>query len=180
MHFYLPFNFFNSFSIFFLLQKQHFASLERIGVPPKEEKCHFSFFLIKRHFCMYFYVPFNFFNSFSIFLSLQKQHFASLERIGVPPKEKKGHFSFFLIKRHFCIYFYLPFHFFKLFFNFPFIAKAAICKSRAHRGTPRGGKMSHLFFSNKTAFLQVFLRAISFFQSLFQFYFHCKSSILQV
>ena len=48
------------------------------------------------------------------------------------------------------MYFYVPFHFFKLFFNFPFVAKAAFCKSRASRGTPRGGKMSHLFFSNKT------------------------------
>ena len=53
--------------------------------------------------------------------------------------------------------------FFKLFFNFLSVTKAAFCKSRAHRGTPKGGKMSLLFLSDKTAFLHVFLRAISFF-----------------
>ena len=113
-------------------------------------------------FACIFMCHFIFLNSFSIFLSLQKQHFASLEHIGVPPKEEKCHFSFFLIKRHFCMYFYVPFHFFKLFFNFIFVAKAAFCKSRAHRGTPKGGKMSLPFLSDKMAFLHVFLRAISF------------------
>ena len=50
------------------------------------------------------------------------------------------------------MYFYVPNNFFKVFFNFASIAKAASCKSRAHRGTPKGGKMSLLFFSNETAF----------------------------
>ena len=122
----------------------------------------------------------SFFKLFSIFLSLQKQHFASLERIRGTPKEEKCHISFFLIKRHFCMYFYVPFQFLKLFFNFPFVAKAAFCKSRAHRGTPKGGKMSLPFLSDKMAFLHVFLRAISVFKTLFQFSFRCKSSILQV
>ena len=64
--------------------------------------------------------------------------------------------------------------------NLTSVPKAAFCKSRAHRGTPKGGKMSLFFLSNKTAFFHVILHAISFFQSLFQFYFRCKSSILQV
>ena len=58
-------SFFQSFSILLPLQKQHFASLERIGVPQKEEKCHFSFSLMKQHFFMHFYVPFLFSNSLS-------------------------------------------------------------------------------------------------------------------
>ena len=47
-------------------------------------------------------------------------------------------------------------------------------------GTPKGGKISVPFFLNQMAFLHVFLRAVSFFQSLLQFCFRCKSSILQV
>ena len=149
------FIFLNSFSIFLSLQKQHFASLERIGVPQKEGKCHLSFFLIKLYFACIFMCHFIFLNSFSIFLSLQKQHFASLERMGVPQKERKCHLSYFLIKLYFCMYFYVPFHFFKLFFNFPFVAKAAFCKSKAHGGTPKGGKISVPFFLNQMAFLHV-------------------------
>ena len=78
----------------------------------------------------------SFFQSFSILLPLRKQHFASLERIGVPPKEEKCQFSFSKMKRHFFIHFYLPFNFFKVFFNFASVTKAAFCKWRAHRGTP--------------------------------------------
>ena len=65
------------------------------------------------------------------------------------------------------MYFYVPFYFFKVFFNFAFAAKAAFCKSSAHLGTPKGDKMSLLFFSNETAIFHAFLRAISFFQSAF-------------
>ena len=45
---------------------------------------------------------------------------------------------------------------------------------------PKGLKMLVPFFLNQAAFFHVFLRAILFFQSLFQFCFCCKSSILQV
>ena len=99
-------NFF-SLQFSFPLQKQHFASLERIGVPPKEEKCHFSFFLIKRHFCMYFYVPFHFlklfFNSTSVAKAAfcKSRHLFFCNRIGVPQEEEKCHISFSLIRRHF-------------------------------------------------------------------------------
>ena len=129
---------------------------------------------------MYFYIPFLFFKVFFNFPFLAKAAFCKSRGQWVPQEEEKSHISFSLIRRHFCMYFYMPFLFFKVFFNFPFLAKAAFCKSRAHRGTLGGGKMSHLFFSNKTAFFHVFLHAISFFQSLFQFSFPCKSSILQV
>ena len=180
MYFYVPFHFLNSFSILLPLQKQDFASLECIRVPQKEKKRPLLFFSIETAFLHVFLRAISFFKVFFNFPLLQKQHFASLGRIGVPQKEEKCHFSFFLIKRHFCMYFYVPFYFFKLFFNFPFAAKAAFFKSRAHRGTPKGGKMSVPFFLNQMEFLHVFLQAISFFQSLFQFCFHCKSSILQV
>ena len=36
-------SFFQSLSILPPFQKQHFARLKRIGVLPKEEKCHFFF-----------------------------------------------------------------------------------------------------------------------------------------
>ena len=49
---------------------------------------------------------------------------------------------------------------FSVFFNFASVAKAAICKSRVHRGTPKGGNMSVPFYLNEMAFLHVFLRAI--------------------
>ena len=78
------------------------------------------------------------------------------------------------------MHFYVPFHFFQLPFDFVCRPKAAFRKAKVHRGTPKGGEMSVPFFSNETAFLHVFLRAILFFQSLFQFCFRCKSSILQV
>ena len=67
--------------------------------------------------------------------------------------------------------------FFKAFFNFASVAKAAFCKSKAHRGTPKGGKMSLLFFSNEKAFFHAFLHAISFFPTLFGYCLPSKSSI---
>ena len=96
------------------------------------------------------------------------------------------------------MYFYVPFSFFKVHFNFVFLAKAAFCKDRAHRGSPKRRKNdSHSnckakvrypqrrknnssFFLESNGIFYVFLRAISFFKSLFQFCFRCKSSILQV
>ena len=97
-------------------------------------------------FFMYFYVPFHFYSkSFSILLQLQKQHFASLKRIGVTQKEEKCHFSFSLIERHFFMHFYVPFHFFKVPFDFVCLPKAAFCKDKAHRGTSKGAKC-HFFF----------------------------------
>ena len=84
------------------------------------------------------------------------------------------------MKRHFFMHFYVLFHFFQLPFDFVCRPKAAFCKAKVHRGTPKGVKMSVPFFLNQMAFLHVFLRAILFFQSLFHFSFRCKSSILQV
>ena len=87
---------------------------------------------------------------------------------------------FSLIERHFFMYLYAPFHFFKVPFDFSAVPKPAFCKAKVHRGTPKGAKMSFLFFFNQMAFFHVFLRAISFFQILFQFCFRCKSTCLQV
>ena len=63
------------------------------------------------------------------------------------------------------MYFYVPFHFFKVPFDFSTVPKAAFCKAKVHRGTPKGAKMSVSAFFNQIAFFHVFLRAISFFQS---------------
>ena len=81
----------------------------------------------------------------------------------------------------FFMYFYVPFNFFKVPFDFSAVPKPAFCKAKVHRGTPKGAKMSFIiFFFNQMAFFHVLLRAILFFQSLFQFCFRCKSSILQL
>ena len=87
---------------------------------------------------------------------------------------------FFLNQMAFLLVFFTCHFIFSVFFDFASVAKPSFCKSRVRRGTPKGGKMSLLFFSNEAAFFDAFLRAISFFQSLFQFCFRCKSSILQV
>ena len=87
---------------------------------------------------------------------------------------------FFSNQMAFFMYFYVLFYFFKVFFNFASVAKAAFCKAKVHRGTPKRGKMSVPFFLNQMPFFHVFLRALSFFQSLFQFCLRCKRSILQV
>ena len=172
--------FFQSFSILLPLQNQHFASLECVRGPQKEEKCQFSFSLMKRHFLMHFYVPFHFFKVFFNFASIAKAAFCKFTVRRVPQKEGKCHFSFSLMKRHFFMHFYVPFHFFKVSLDFACRPKAAFCKPKVHRGTPKGVKMSFPFFLNQIAFLHVFLRAILFFQSLFQFCFRCKCTILQV
>ena len=124
-------------------------------------------------------MPFHFFKVFFNFASVAKAAFFKSRAQRVPQKEEKCHFSFSLMKRHFFMHFYVPFNFFQLLFDFVWRPKAAFCKAKVHRGTPKEGNMSVPFFLNQMAFLQVFFRAISFFQSLFQFCFRCKSSILQ-
>ena len=130
---------------------------------------------------MYFYVPFHFSKVFFNFTSVAKAVFCkSRAHRGTPKEGKRCHFSFSLMKRHFFMHFYVPFHFFQRSFDFVCRPKAAFCKAKVPRGTPIRGKMSIPFFLNQMAFLHVFLRAIPFFQSFFQFCFRCKSSILQV
>ena len=143
--------------IFFLLwgllpfQKQNFARLRRIGVPPKEEKCHFLISLIERHFFMHFYLPFQFFKViFEFFLHFQNQHFARLKGIGVPPKEEKYHFFFCLIKWHFLMLGYLPFQFFKVLFYFCAVPETSIFSRLMRIGVPqKEKKLSLLFFCNR-------------------------------
>ena len=64
-----------SLSIFPQFQDQHFAGQKRIGVPPKEEKCHLFFPSIELHFFMGFYVPFQFFKVPFDFSAVPKQAF---------------------------------------------------------------------------------------------------------
>ena len=66
------------------------------------------------------------------------------------------------------MYFYVPFHFFKVSFDFACLSRGAFCKAKAHRGTTKGGKMSVLFFSNRMAIFHAFLRAISLLFHIFR------------
>ena len=63
---------------------------------------------------------------------------------------------FSLIESHFYMHFYLPFQFFNVPFDFFAVQKPAFCKAKAHRGKPKEGNMSLLFFSNGTAFFYAF------------------------
>ena len=147
---------------------------------PKEAKMSFLFFFNRMAFFHVFLHAISFFfNSLSILPAFQKQHFARIKCIGVPQKEEKCKFFFSLIERHFFMYFYMPFYLFKVPFDFASLSKAAFCKDKAHRATPKGAKMSLLFSLNKRLFLNAFLRAISFFQSPFPFCVCFKSSIFQ-
>ena len=128
---------------------------------------------------MYFYVPFHFFKVPFDFSAVPKPAFCKAKVHRGTPKGGKMSVPFSLMKRHFFMHFYVPFHFFKVFFNFPYVAKATFSKSRGHRGTPKGGKMSLLFFSNETAFFYAFLSAILFFPTPFRFCLPSESSILQ-
>ena len=121
------FVFSKSFSILLAVAKAAFCKSRAHRGTPKGGKMSVPFLSESNGiFSCIFTCHFIFSKSFSILLPLQKQHFASLERIGVPQKEEKCHFSFSLIKRHFFMYFYVPFHFFKLFFNFDFRCKSSI------------------------------------------------------
>ena len=50
------------------------------------------------------------------------------------------------------MHFYVSFHFFNLPFDFVCRPKAAFCKAKVHRGTPKGGKMSVPVSLNQMAF----------------------------
>ena len=76
---------------------------------------------------------------------------------------------FFSNRMAFFMHFYVPFHFFKVLFHFASIPKQAFCKSKTHRGTPKGGKMALLFFCNRMAFFMHFYVPFHFFKVLFHF-----------
>ena len=144
--FYMAFNFFKVTFDFTPFQKQDFARVKRIGVPPKEEKCRLCFSLIEWLFFMHFYVPFHFFKVPFELPPFQNQHFARLKSIGVPPKEEICHFFFSLLEQHFFVHIYLPFHFTKVSFAFPSLPKAPFCRAKMHWGTPKEEKC-HFSFS---------------------------------
>ena len=105
---------------------------------------------------------FIFSKSLLILPPFQNQHFARLKRIEVPPKEEKCHFLISLIKRHFFFHFYMPFHFFKVPFDFASLPKAAFFKAKVHRGSPKGRKMQPCFCSNGMAFFRLYFSKVSF------------------
>ena len=92
------------------------------------------------------------------------------------PKEAKMSLLFSLIERHFYMHFYVPFHFFKVPFDVAFLPRAAFCKAKLHRGTPEGGKMSLLVFSNQRAFFYDFYLPFNFFKVFFNFVCRAKAA----
>ena len=164
MHFYLPFHFSKVSFAFACLPKALFRKAKAHRGTPKEAKMPLLFFsLIEWHFFIHFFTClFIFLKFLSLLPAFQKQHFARIKRIGVPQKKEKVQFFFSLIERHFFMHFYVPFYLFKVPFDFVCLPKAAFCSDKAHRGTPKGGKISVLFYSNRMVFFHVFLRAISF------------------
>ena len=159
----MPFHFFQLFFNFPFVAKAAICKSRAHRGTPKGGKISVPFFLNQMAFLHVFLRAISFFKLFFNFPFVAKAAFCKSRAHRGTPKGGKMSLLFFLIKRHFSMYFYVPFHFFKLFFNFTSVAKAAFCKSRAHRGTPKGGKISVPFFLNQMAFLHVFLRAISFF-----------------
>ena len=179
MYFYEPFHFFKVPFNFACLSKEAFCKAKLHRGTPKEEKCQFVIFLIKWHFFMPFYLPFLFFKLLFEFACLSKAAFCKDKAHRGTAKGEKMSLLFSVFERHFFMYFYVPFHVFKVPFDFACLPKAPFCKSKAHRGTPKGGTMSVLFFSNRTAFFHAFLQAILLFQGPFRFFRSSKTSILQ-
>ena len=111
-----------------------------------------------------------FFHAFLLALSIlplfQKQHFAVIKRIGAPQNISVLFYSNRMVFFH---VFYVPFHLFKVPFDFSAVPNAAFCKAKVQRGTPKEGKRSVFFFSNRMAFFHAFLRAIFFFKVPFIF-----------
>ena len=180
MYFYVPFHFFKLFFNFPFVAKAGFCKSRAHGGTPKGGKISVPFLLNQMAFLHVFLHAIFFFKVFFNFTSVSKPAFCKSRAHRGTLKGGKMSLLFLSDKTAFLHLFLRAISFFKLFFSFPFVAKAAFCKSRAHGGTPKGVKISVPFFLNQMAFLHVFLRAISLFQSLFQFSFRCKSSILQV
>ena len=87
------------------------------------------YFSIETAFFHLFLRAISFFQTSFRFCLPSKSSILHLKCIGVPPKEEKCQFLFFLIKWHFFMYFYVSVHFLQVFFNFASVAKAPVCKS---------------------------------------------------
>ena len=105
---------------------------------------------------MHFYVPFKFFKVPFDFSAVLKAAFCKAKVDRGTPERAKMSFLFFFNQMAFFMYFYMLFHIFQLPFDFPFLPKPAFCKGKVHRDTPKGGKMSVPFFSNRMAFFRYF------------------------
>ena len=126
MHFNVPFQFFKVPFYFPQFQNQHFASKKRIGVPPKEEKCHFFFPLMERDFFMHFYVTFDFFKVPFDFASLPKPAFCKAKVHRRTPKEEKSHFLFSPIEWYFLYVVLRAISFYQSLFRFWLPLKSSI------------------------------------------------------
>ena len=67
------------------------------------------------------------------------------------------------------MHFYVPFHFFKVPFDFASLLKAAFWKSEAHLGTPKGGKCHVFFYFIEWHFFMHFYVPFYFFKVPFDF-----------
>ena len=167
MHFYVPFHFFKLPFDFVCRPKAAYCEAKVRRGTPKGGKMSVPFFLNQMAFFHKFLRAISFFQSFSILLSLQKQHFASLKHIRVPQKEEKNSLLFFSNQTAFFHDFYVPFHFFKVTFDFSAVPKPAFCKAKVLKGTPKGAKMSFLFsLIEWQFFLCIFMCHFIFLKSL--------------
>ena len=116
-------------------------------------------------FFMHFCVAFHFFKLTFDFSFLPKAAFCKDKAYRGTPKGGKTSLPFISNGMAFFMHFYVPFHFFKVPFDFASVPKAVFWKCKAHRGTPKVGKMSFLCFSNRTAFFH----AIHLFKVSFDF-----------
>ena len=118
-----------SLSILSALQTQLFARIKRIGVAPKRGKATVFFYSNRMAFFMYFYVLFHFFKVPFDFVCLPKAAFCKDKGHWGTPKGRKMQVLLSLIERHFLMHFYVPFHFFKVDFDFAPVPKAAFCNA---------------------------------------------------
>ena len=120
----------------------------------------FLFFFKQMAFFQVFLRAISFFQSlFRFCFRCKSSIFQVLSTWGYP-KRRKLSLLFFCNQTAFFHAFLRAISFFQSLFRFCLTSKSSIFKSRAHRGTPKGGKMSLVFFSNETAFFNAFLRAI--------------------
>ena len=123
----MPFHFFQVSFDFPSLPKAGFFKAKAHRGTPKGGKLSLLFFSNRMAFFMHFYVPFHIFKVLFHFASFPKAAFCKATAHIVTPKEEKRHFLFSLIEWHFFMHFYLPFHFFKIPFDFDFLPNAAFC-----------------------------------------------------
>ena len=168
MQFYVPFHFFKVPFDFSAVPKPAFCKDKAHRGTLKGGKISLFFFSNRKSFLHAFLHAISIFPSPFRSFGLPKAAFCKAIAHRGTPKRGKVSLLFSLIEWHFFMQFYVPFHFFKVPFDFSAVPKPAFCKDKAHRGTLKGGKISLFFFSNRKSFLHAFLHAISIFPSPFR------------